>query len=80
MRAIEVLLLIGPFVAAGAWIYLSTGDGPPRSVVFGAAAGLALLFAGLIYVAETEGLGRGQTYVPATMQDGHIVPGHAAGS
>ncbi len=78
MRWLEVALLFAPAAAVALWWALARGGGPSPRLLIAAAAGLGVLFASLLFVAEHSSLGRHQTYVPAAWQDGRLVPGHAA--
>ncbi len=67
-----------PFAAFIAW-RLSVGiGGPPISLLIGFACALALLAGLLVWMSQERVLPPGTTYVPAQLQDGRIVPGHAA--
>ncbi len=52
-----------PYWTQGPWLWTFVGA-------------LILLIIGLISVATQNGVEPGQTYVPPTMVDGEIVPGH----
>ncbi|MBS0561599.1 MAG: hypothetical protein JSR21_16240 [Proteobacteria bacterium] len=79
LRFAEILLLLAPFAAYAAWRMMDTRGGPSMPVLLGAAIAFALLIAVLLWTIGTEGLHRGQEYVPARLENGRIVPGHAAG-
>jgi hypothetical protein len=76
LRLAEFALLLAPFAAFVAWRMLDATGGPSNLML--AAAGVALLLiAGMLFwLVDTEGL-RNAPYVPAALQDGRIVPGHA---
>lgn len=78
LRLVELALLLAPFVAYAAWRLLATDGGPPPAVVAAAVLGLLVLAGGLIWFGVDQGLGPGQTYVPAHWERGRVVPGHAA--
>lgn len=72
------MLFLAPFAAVIAW-RLSLGvGGPPLSLLIGAACALALLAVLLVWMSQERALPPGTTYVPAELQNGRIVPGHAA--
>lgn len=77
MRLLEVALFLVPFAAFAAWWLLAMNRGPSPAAVAIAAAGLLVLALALIWFAEQGTLGPGQSYVPAQVEDGRIVPGHA---
>lgn len=77
MRLLEVGLFLVPFVAFGAWWLLATGRGPSPATVLITALGLLFVAGLLIWFGEHATLGPGQDYVPAHIEDGRIVPGHA---
>jgi hypothetical protein len=79
LRVVEVGLLLAPFVAFVVWRVFDSSGGPSNLVLGLAALGVLVLAAGLFLLVGTEGLRRGQVYVPATVKDGQIVPGHAVG-
>ena len=78
LRLAEVALLLAPLAAFVVWRLLGAAGGPSKLLVASVAVAICLLAAALIWLVGTEGLRRGATYVPATLQDGRIVPGHAA--
>lgn len=77
LRAVEVALLLGPLAVAVLWLRLARSGGPSRRVLGGAACGLALLVAALVSLSQQDRIGRYESYVPARVVDGRIVPGHA---
>jgi len=79
LRLAEVLLLLAPFAAYAAWRMMDARGGPSTQVLLGAAIAFGLLLVVLVWTIGTEGLRGGQDYVPARLDHGRIVPGHAAG-
>lgn len=78
LRLVEVGLFLVPFVAFGAW-WLLANDGGPSPAMIGVTAGAVLLLAAaLVWFGTHETIGVGKAYVPARLQNGEIVPGHAA--
>jgi hypothetical protein len=79
--SIEVALFLAPFVAYGLFLWaMRKGvlhpDAWPSQILIGlTAAALVLTAAGFVVVAEFSGAPPGSTYVPAHMEDGHLVPG-----
>jgi hypothetical protein len=78
LRLIEVALFLTPFAAFLAWRLTSAGGGPSPTFVAVTAGCVIVLLVGLLWYGGAGSLGRGQTYVPARLEDGRIVPGHAA--
>jgi len=78
LRLLEVALFLVPFIAFGAWWWLAAGRGPSSTLVGAAVVAVAVLAAALVWFAAQDTLGPGKVYVPARLQGGEIVPGHAA--
>jgi hypothetical protein len=78
LRLAEFALLLAPLAAFIAWRLLDARGGPSNVVLVSATVAVCVIAAVLFWLVDTEGLRRGTAYVPATMQDGRIVPGHAA--
>lgn len=78
MRLAELLLFLAPFAAFIAWRLSAGSGGPSRPLLIGAACALALLAGTLAWLSQRHALPPGTAYVPAELQDGRIVPGHAA--
>jgi hypothetical protein len=76
LRLTEILLFLAPFAAFAIWRLSVDIGGPPRSVVIGAACFALLMLGLLVYLRENRALPPGTHYVPAHVEDGHIVPGH----
>jgi hypothetical protein len=76
MRWAEAALFLAPFLLYGAWRLAALWARP--SVVWGAAAAVALLLVVTVWLGLARRLDRGETYVPAHLQDGRIVPGHGS--
>jgi hypothetical protein len=76
LRLTEAGLFLVPFALYVAWLVL--GRRTPRWAVWLAAGLTAAMAAGSIWYGLTTGLPAGSTYVPAQLEDGAIVPGHAA--
>lgn len=74
-RLLEIGLLFVPFVLFFGAIYLGARIAAP--VVYAAIALLLLLAVATVWIGVEEGLSRGETYVPAHLDDsGRIVPGY----
>lgn len=77
-RLIEIILFLLPFAAFALWRATAGAGGPSVTTLAAAAAGLMLLAAALIWFGYEDSLDRGQVYVPAQLENGRILPGHAA--
>ncbi len=78
LRLVEIALLLAPLAAVVAWRLLDATGGPSNRMLVAAALAVCVLAGALLWTVDTEGLRRGVAYVPATLQDGRVVPGHAA--
>jgi hypothetical protein len=78
IRLAELALFLAPFAAYLVWHFTAAHGGPSPTVLAISACGLVALAAALVWFALQERLGPGEVYVPAQLQDGRIVPGHAA--
>jgi hypothetical protein len=77
MRFLEIILFLSPFVVFAAWRMTATvSGGPSPRLIAASAALLVLLLAALLWFHREGALPPGTAYVPATIQDGRIVPGH----
>lgn len=74
MRWAEAGLFLAPFLLYAAWRLSALWARP--SLVWGTAALVALLVIVTVWVGLSRRLDRGETYVPARLQDGRVVPGH----
>jgi hypothetical protein len=78
MRFVELALFIAPLVVFAVWRMTTPLGAPSPRVVAASAALLALLFAALLWFHGRDALPPGTAYVPATLQDGRVVPAHGA--
>jgi hypothetical protein len=78
LRLAEFALILAPFAAFLAWRLLDASGGPSNVVLATAFVAVCIIAGVLFWVVDSEGLRQGAAYVPATLQDGRIVPGHAA--
>ena len=78
LRLLEVLIFLAPLAAYVLWrVTLARGEGPSPRLLLGILAGLLLLGAVLVWFGlRGERLDPGESYVPAELRDGRIVPGH----
>lgn len=76
MRLVEILLFLVPFLAFAAWRLLAPGPKAPLWMLYGLGGVTVALLLALILLWKIYATDRQQAYVPAEMQDGHIVPAH----
>lgn len=77
MRFVELALFAAPFVVFGAWRLLAGGGGPSRKLVVTATCIVVALAGALYWFRREEAIAPGLRYVPAQLEDGHVIPGHA---
>ena len=77
-RLVEIALFLLPFAGFVVWRLVFPSPTPPLWLVGGLAGTVVVLLAGLIYAHQRDAADVGRAYVPATLQDGRVVPGHAA--
>jgi Family of unknown function (DUF6111) len=77
LRLVEMALFVAPFAVFAIWRLVAV-DGPSIRLLLTAACLLAALAGVLIWLSQDEALPPGSTYVPARLQDGKVVAGHAA--
>lgn len=76
MRFVELALFLAPFVVFAAWRLATPMGRPSPRFIAASAALVALLLAALLWFHREGALPAGTAYVPSTLQDGRIVPGH----
>jgi hypothetical protein len=76
LRAVEIALVLAPFVAFVLWRVLAPVGGPSPRVLAAAACALAVLAGALIWLRQQDSLPATEAYVPARLEGGQIVPGH----
>ncbi len=78
MRLIEIVLFLSPFAAFLLLRLFMPARGLPRWALPLFAAAVAIMLGLLIYLRSFDADDAGRAYVPARMEDGRVVPGHAA--
>ena len=78
LRFVELALFLSPLLLAVLWRVTVYAGWPTPRVVGLSAALLAMVAAALLWFHQQGALPTGTTYVPATLQNGRIVPGHGA--
>jgi len=77
LRLTELALFLSPFLLFGVW-RLAAARGIPSGATVAVAAGALIVVLGVLLWFSEEGAMPGDaTYVPAHLQDGRVVPGHA---
>ena len=77
LRFSEVFALLPILVLV--WVRLRTGAMPTGRLLAAIVLGMVAAGAGMAWYGDARSL-QGGAYVPARMQDGHIVAGHGAGA
>ncbi len=78
LRFVELALFLSPFLLFAAWRLTAYAGGPSTHVVAASCVVVVLLLGALLWFQREGELPSGTTYVPATLHDGRIVPGHGA--
>lgn len=78
MRFVEIALFLAPLVIFAAWRMTNPLGRPSPLLVAASAALVALLCVTLLWLHGQGALPPGTAYVPATLQDGRVVPAHGA--
>jgi hypothetical protein len=78
LRLIELLLFLAPFILFAAWRITATARAPSPGLVAASIVLLGVLLFALLWFQREGALPPGTTYVPATLHDGRIIPGHGA--
>ncbi len=76
-RIMEIIMFVTPFIGFVAWRLFFPSPKPPGWLLCGMAVFVLLMLAGLFWMRQQDAADAGRAYVPATLQDGRIVPGHA---
>lgn len=77
-RIIEIALFLTPFLGFAVWRMLLPSPTPPPWLVSGLAGFVLLMLLGLLWVRHQDATDAHEAYVPATLENGRIIPGHAA--
>ncbi|HUB48891.1 MAG TPA: DUF6111 family protein [Acetobacteraceae bacterium] len=78
LRFVELLLFLAPFILFSTWRITATARGPSPRVIAASIVLLGVLLGALLWFQREGALPPGSTYVPATLHDGRIIPGHGA--
>jgi hypothetical protein len=77
-RIIEIMLFLTPFLGLATWRLLFPSPSPPLWLVGGLAGFVLLMLGSLLWMHQQDAADRRQAYVPATLRDGRVLPGHPA--
>ena len=77
MRFVEIALFFVPFAVFAAWRVLAGGGKPSRKLVVMATCVVMALAGALYWFNREEAIAPGMRYVPAQLEDGRVIPGHA---
>ncbi len=80
LRLSEIALFAAPFLLFGVWRLAAVYGFPSAAAVVVAAGALLVMLGALIWFGEERALPPGAAYVPARLENGRIVPGHAGAS
>ncbi len=78
MRLIEIVLFLSPFAAFALLRLLSPAERLPAWVPWAFAAAVVTMIGLLLLLRRFDAGDAHRTYVPARLEDGRVVPGHAA--
>ena len=79
---LEIALFLTPFVLYALYLFATQQDAREKEhwrlqvLIICAIGGCALVIASLLYFAHFGGVGPGNTYIPAHMKNGRLLPGH----
>ena len=73
----QALLFLLPFAAYGLWRRMNPEAQPGTILLVLGAVGIALGVAGGYWFGLSRSMAPGTVYVPATLEDGRIEPGHS---
>jgi hypothetical protein len=81
LLALNALFFLAPFAAYAVWLLAtkrslrSPDDWPTRTIVILGSIGAACVVIGLVLLVSFSGTSTNETYFPARIQDGELVPG-----
>lgn len=76
MRLVEILLFLVPFAAFVAWRLLAPNPKAPLWILYSLVGVTVALTIALVLLRQQDAGDKQQAYVPAQLQDGHILPAH----
>jgi hypothetical protein len=78
LRLVELALFLAPFAAFAIWRFMAMERGPSIQLVAVTACVVILLIGAMIWLSQEAALPPGTTYAPAQLENGRVIPGHAA--
>ncbi|MGH7155367.1 MAG: DUF6111 family protein [Acetobacteraceae bacterium] len=78
LRFGELALFLSPFILFAVWRLAIARGYPSLSAVTAAACALLVMLGILVWYSREASLPPGETYVPARLENGRVVPGHGA--
>jgi hypothetical protein len=73
-RMIEIVLFLAPLLSFAAWRLLFPSPTPPLWLVYSMAGFVLLLLLALVWTWHLEAGDAGESYIPARVIDGRVVP------
>jgi hypothetical protein len=77
-RLIEIVLFLAPLLSFAAWRLLFPSPTPPLWLVFCLAGFVALMLLALVWSRQLDAGDAAEAYIPAQLQNGHVVPAQRA--
>jgi protein-S-isoprenylcysteine O-methyltransferase Ste14 len=77
-RIIEIVLFLTPLLSFAAWRLLFPSPTPPLWLVYSLACVVVLLLLALLWTWHIEAGDAGESYIPARLLDGRVVPAQRA--
>jgi hypothetical protein len=77
-RIIEIVLFLAPLLSFAVWRLLFPSPTPPAWLVYGLGGFLVLMLLALIWSRHFDAGDGAETYVPARLLDGKVVPAQGA--
>ena len=76
MRFVEIGHLALPLLVFVLWRVMASASEPPKILVLGLAAGMLAIGALLVALSYEDAEPPNGAYVPARLENGHVIPGH----
>ena len=82
LLALNAIFFLVPFAIYAGWLFATrrtlgtNADWSNRVIIILCSIGALLVVVGLVVLTTSESTSTGETYYPADIQDGVIVPGH----
>ena len=82
LLALNAIFFMIPFAVYAGWLFVTrrslgtNADWSNRVIIILCSIGALFVVIGLVVLTASESTSTGETYIPADIQDGEIVPGH----